>query len=466
MTYAVLFKIYFLDAFVVRQLERLRDRVGEGHVYVIVDETRGEVGPIPHDRVIRVTEDEMFEAGFENGPSGQSMFWYNSDYSLFCLFDRHPAYDYYVTVEYDAVINGDIDQLAAAVAASGLDFVGEKIKKPMSEWPWAKTCRELYAPESILGYLSPIAFYTPGAIQALRDSRLKMSARFRAGEISQFPLSEAFIPTELGVQGFRLGNLSDFGDATKLDWWPPTDEAELGDFPDCVFIHPVLQGVRYVDSLLRTDQLRRLFAPDSVVRAKLARLPPRDYLPRLTAGLVNLTRGPGKPFHVGQQPSALFEREQPGASIALGKPATQSSVSRHSRNPDVRLDAAGAVNGLVTGSFSFHTGFDSPPWWMVDLEGLYLISEVWVFNRLDMPGRAQTLQIYTSRTGREWALAYEHPVEQPIRGAFGQPLIVAFADRPIVRFVRIELRQTDFLHLDQVKIFGERHQEPPTTADA
>src|ERR1700722_9618144 len=88
MTYAVLFKIYFVDPFVLRQLDRLKARVASGDVFVIADETDGELGPIPHDKVIRVTESEMRQAGFENGGSTKAMFWHNADYSLYSLLDR------------------------------------------------------------------------------------------------------------------------------------------------------------------------------------------------------------------------------------------------------------------------------------------------------------------------------------------------------------------------------------------
>jgi hypothetical protein len=180
-TYAVLFKIYFLDLFVIRQLERLKARVGQGHLYVVVDETNGPVGPIPHDRVLRTTENDMILRSFVKGDPS-AMFWYSADYSLFPLIKDYRPYDYYVTIEYDAVVN-----------------------------------------------------------------------------------------------------------------------------------------------------------------------------------------------------------------IALGKPATQSSVGPASRNPSVRNDAAGAVNGLLTGTYGFHTGHDDPPWWMVDLEEPYRLSSVWIFNRLDAPSTLQHL---------------------------------------------------------------------------
>lgn len=455
MTYAVLFKIYFIDAFVIRQLDRLKASIGQGDLYVIADETQGELGAIPHDRVIRVTEREMSAAGFAHGDPTKSMFWHSADYSLYCLFERQTDYDHYVTVEYDAVVRGDLDQIVDAVAASGLDFVGEKVKRPMSEWPWARGCEGVYPPEAVRGHFNAIAFYTRRVIGPLRQGRLDLSSRLLSGEITRFPVSEAYIPTELGVRGFRIGELSEFGDTTLYDWWPPTDEADLDGAPNRAFIHPVLEGQRYRDSLLRPDQLRRLFSPQSPVPAKLQRLPARDYIPTLTPALIALRRKSKEPFTIDPARTPLFERAEPGANIAIGKPATQSSVSPYSRNPQVRLDAAGAVNGLVTGSFGFHTGRDSPPWWMVDLEAVYRIAEIWVFNRLDLAGRARGLRLLTSTSGRDWRQVYEHPPGRTFGGAYGTPLMAVMDGTATARFVRIELPETQYLHLDQVKIFGD-----------
>ena len=216
-------------------------------------------------------------------------------------------------------------------------------------------------------------------------------------------------------------------------------------------------------SLLRHDQLRHLFTPTSRVPAKLRRLPARAYIPGLTPALINLKRR--QPFVIDPERTPLFERPDPGPNLALGKPATQSSVSRSSRNPQLRLDAAGAVNGLVTGSFGFHTGLDSPPWWMVDLEASYRVAEVWVFNRLDNAGRWRGLSIWISATGRTWTQIYEQPCDKDFGGAYGEPLTVVLDERPVARFVRIELSDTQYLHLDQVKIFGEIVENPTSKVD-
>ena len=53
----------------------------------------------------------------------------------------------------------------------------------------------------------------------------------------------------------------------------------------------------------------------------------------------------------------------PWPNMALQKPARQSSVSPFSRGADPSQDAAGLVNGTISGSFQCHTAKEDRPWW-------------------------------------------------------------------------------------------------------
>jgi hypothetical protein len=455
--FAVLFKIYFLDLFVIRQLDRLKAVVGSGDLYIVADETNGAINPIPHDRVVRVTEADMIRRGFAQADPRLSMFWHSADYSLYPMIEDLPPYDYYVTVEYDAVINEDLDKLVAGIAAQKIEFAGLRTTQPVTEWEWTSSCDTIYDPAVLRPYLNAIAFYSHRGATLLRDRRLELSRRFRDGEITQFPLSEAFIATELELHGYRVGNLADFGNFSRYTWWPPTVETELDELKHCTFIHPVLEGERCADALLRPDRLQYLFTPGWVVQQRLARLRPRDYIPKLLPILMNGEREKPAQLTPICLPAPLFERPEPSPNIALGKPATQSSISAQSRNANLRADAGGAVNGLVTGTFGFHTGQDDPPWWMVDLEDCYRLKQIWVFNRLDVPSNLQHIRILISANGRDWTMLVDHRSEGNYGGAWGEPLMIAIGeDAQLARFVRVELGGPGVLHLDQVKIFGEK----------
>ena len=63
-------------------------------------------------------------------------------------------------------------------------------------------------------------------------------------------------------------------------------------------------------------------------------------------------------------------------NIALGKQANQSSTHHI-------YDAGKAVNGNFSYYNFSHTGYTKPFWWMVDLQKVYSIGEIKLYNRRD-----------------------------------------------------------------------------------
>ena len=99
-----------------------------------------------------------------------------------------------------------------------------------------------------------------------------------------------------------------------------------------------------------------------------------------------------------------------GENLALGRPATQSSVGEAPAIRTPEADAAGAVNGSFVERYGFHTQEEDQPWWQVDLEARSVIEAVIVFNRVDHPViamRAVPLRILLSADAVTWTVAYE-----------------------------------------------------------
>jgi hypothetical protein len=171
-----------------------------------------------------------------------------------------------------------------------------------------------------------------------------------------------------------------------------------------------------------------------------------------------------------------------GTNIALNKPAQQSSFSVWSTGPN---DAEGAVNGVKNGSYHFHTDFqpnDKHPeyaWWQVDLQGVYTLSEVRIFNRMDEAARANTLQVLLSTDGNQWTLVYDNRRDNngAVFGGYrgddtkNDPLrVIAQVSGKPARFVRLQLAEPNFLHLDQVEVYdrpgGSTLPQGPSTIPA
>ncbi|OZB39596.1 MAG: hypothetical protein B7X48_08230 [Acidiphilium sp. 34-60-192] len=168
----------------------------------------------------------------------------------------------------------------------------------------------------------------------------------------------------------------------------------------------------------------------------------------------------GRDSVAGAASSALLtEAAVSGPSnLALGRPALQSSISPWSRRPDVALDAAGAVDGRITGEVKFHTDIEDHPWWQVDLGAVFGISGVKLYNRMDDPNvvhRSAHLAIEVGFRGDDWVEVYRRKEERHFGGIDGKPLVFAPVMPVPGRFVRVRLLRRDYLHLDQVEVFGE-----------
>ena len=161
--------------------------------------------------------------------------------------------------------------------------------------------------------------------------------------------------------------------------------------------------------------------------------------------------------------------------ISQGKMAMQSSVCEHSRAPTLSKDAAGAVDGVIDGDYSFHTDTEDAPWWLVDLEGLHEIAEIRLFNRVDwrtLAARANRIRIEISDLGADWVEVFRKDDELVFGGADGDPLIWRASAPVRARYVRVSLLQRNPLHLDQVQVFGhyvgpeaDRPLDEPETKD-
>lgn len=93
-------------------------------------------------------------------------------------------------------------------------------------------------------------------------------------------------------------------------------------------------------------------------------------------------------------------------SIAIGRPARQSSVSQWSTVDD----AQGPVSGNpARGGFNFHIDLEPNPWWEVDLESEHALDSVFVYNRMDQARqRSRTLKVSLSTDGALYTVVYDH----------------------------------------------------------
>jgi len=140
-------------------------------------------------------------------------------------------------------------------------------------------------------------------------------------------------------------------------------------------------------------------------------------------------------------------------NVALGKPAMQSSVSHYSdpRKPQ----GSNATSGIKTGGFGFHTELEPCPWWLLDLLDLYKIRSVVVYNREDAASdRAKTLTISLA-CDKAGPWVEIHCCADVFGGVRSNSPLVVTVDPPLTaRFLRLHLNEENFLHLDEVEVYG------------
>jgi hypothetical protein len=114
-------------------------------------------------------------------------------------------------------------------------------------------------------------------------------------------------------------------------------------------------------------------------------------------------------------------------------------------------DAAGAVDGVKNGTYGFHTNSDAKPWWQVDLGQPMALDRIVIYNRGDgnVEGRAARLQVLLSGDGKTWTPLYQHNGTKFSGFVDKNPLVVPGGGKQ-ARFVRIQLPEPGYFHLDEV----------------
>ncbi|XP_062579210.1 uncharacterized protein LOC134241143 [Saccostrea cucullata] len=146
--------------------------------------------------------------------------------------------------------------------------------------------------------------------------------------------------------------------------------------------------------------------------------------------------------------------DEKSLNVAVNKPATMISVFK----PNYQF-AANAVDNITvcpTGLTTAHTGWEINPWMEIDLQGIFDIVKVLIFNRQDQSGhRLHDLSINVVENGKENGCGY---FEGPgVTGGRYLVFCTSGSRGNRVRFV-IHSRpgQTDVLTVCEIQIFVDQ----------
>jgi hypothetical protein len=144
-----------------------------------------------------------------------------------------------------------------------------------------------------------------------------------------------------------------------------------------------------------------------------------------------------------------------GSNVAEGKSATQSSTG-WGGSADKAVD--GNTDGIYTNGSVTHTQYNANAWWQVDLGGPYRIDAIEVWNRTDAaPDRLDDFYVFVSDTPFASTALSETIGQEGVwsRHVVGAPIpdVLVWANA-VGRYVRIQLTDTNYLALAEVKVFG------------
>ena len=124
----------------------------------------------------------------------------------------------------------------------------------------------------------------------------------------------------------------------------------------------------------------------------------------------------------------------------------------------VELDAAGGCDGVINGQWGFHTENENNPWWQVDIENHVQLDRIILYNRTELAQRNSRIIILLSDDGKNFRKIYQHKGTQFLGFADKIPLTVKLKNAK-ARFVRLQLPNKSYFHLDEVEIYTKGSKE-------
>jgi hypothetical protein len=429
---------------------------------VLVDETNGVVDTAPFEKIAHSSDFSSF--GLPNFPPKQVL-WYNADYPLYALRRRFPDAACIAMIEYDVAVNVDVAAIMRHAIAGNIDLIAYDLPDPPVWWTWEEWTGKHFSQP--IRRLLPVLILSGRGIDALYAARLKFAAAKWPEGQADWAYCEVFIPSAIAeIPGYKIADISDYASLPYYTFRYPLHISDPVANTNGNICHPVLgakgviqKHIEQTETEAIFDPTVNVFNPSSLLRRQLSYLDPAEFMPALAARI----KAKKSPALLKKFKTLVGEQNWPANAIAgnlaLGKPATQSSVNPWLQAATPELDAARGNNGKLAGNYGFQTAFETDPWWQVDLQDVFSIRSVVLFNRVDIKDSCRHVSVSTSLDNVRWELRGVKLDDKIFGGVGGNPYTFNF-DEPIqARYVRVQLIGDGHLHLDEIEVY----EEPPAT---
>jgi hypothetical protein len=421
--------------------------------------------------------------------------WRCGDYVLYLVRQQRPQYELFWMIEYDVAIDraDPISFFEEVDMFPEYQLLSTHFRQADRDWPWRATMEGAYS--NIFRCFFPLLRIHASAIDFLFEARRDESSKAaRTIEQKGWPNDEVFCATVLANNGFRCCDLNEIGryyTPESFNWSAVIHPCQIAGGTATLY-HSVRRGLDFIKSASRSGKSIDI----ELVLSKLGIewIVHEDGIEEpLKAFFVSKIRhccddphkafGKNSIFHPFMQEKlnegvvrsilrALAEarmvfclefiREHYRAwcwpevglihNVALGRPAWQSSVCEWSNVDDLRRDAEGANDGSLEIDYGFHTDREEKPWWVVDLQRFYNLSEIRLFNRRKHYERLNAFTVFSSMDYKEWYATYEFNSESI--PTCEDPIIMKIECGRPAKYIKIQHQRTECLHFRECEVYG------------
>jgi len=146
-----------------------------------------------------------------------------------------------------------------------------------------------------------------------------------------------------------------------------------------------------------------------------------------------------------RRPGSIAHKIGVSPNLALGKPATQSSLHPWWQAKSREDDAARGNNGRRGRAEGFNTAAEDEPWWQVDLLAAHEVRRLVIHDRVDAPTQGLRLKVATSLDAQNWRTQAEFALQTALPVSFPHPVQA--------RHIRITRSGYGELHLDEIEVY-------------
>jgi hypothetical protein len=445
----VAFRTHVWNDDVAGMARRLAAVSGGTRFVIVADETKGALDTAPFEKIAHTTDFSAF--GLPSFPA--KVLWYNGDYPLYVLRQAFPAATHYAMAEYDVAVNIDLGGLLRHAQQNDIDLIAHRIGKAPADWMWTRTVAPYFA-KPMMSFVQ-LGVFSGRGIDHMLSRRREIFSTAEIKTADDWPFCEALIPSAIAeLPGARMDALKRHAQLPQYFIGEATHVNDPEGMAPGTVAHPVLGSSAIIAKCIFRYKPDAVFDPESRLRRLLSFCAPAEFMPALQRR-IRAAKDLALDARLTVLSAELGWLPAP-ANIALGKPATQSSISEWSNGETPEADAAGGNNGYITGDFGFHTEFERDPWWQVDLLAGFAVERVALYNRLEFPERCTRVAIYGSADGETWTMRAAKLDDALFGGADGCPYVFDFATPFPARFIRLGMIGEGYLHLDEIEVYGQR----------